>query len=145
SGMAGSSMRPSRSRGTSAVLSIALAVPLPACGSSSQPTSPPPPTSCPRDPEDAWVSDSRLCGCAFARGLGNPRQMAFAPNGGLFVNNGAVVALFDDDHDGSSSSSERSTFATASGLNHGIAFSPDGTYLYASSQTTVYRWRYTSG
>src|SRR5690349_15647740 len=133
--MAGSSLQPSRQpsrqpsgqpsrvRDAGVVLSIVLAAALPACGSSSQ-TTPPPPTGCPGDPADVWVSDGRMCVYVYASGLGNPRQMGFAPNGDLFVNNGSVVALFDADHDGASSSSERSTFATASGLNHGIAFSP---------------------
>jgi glucose/arabinose dehydrogenase len=71
--------------------------------------------------------------------------MAFAPNGDLFVNNGDVTVLSDDDGNGASASTERATFATAPGLNHGIAFSRDGAYLYASSSTTVYRWRYTTG
>jgi len=33
--------------------------------------------------------------------------------------------------------------ASATGINHGIAI--NGPYLYASSPTTVYRWRYTPG
>ena len=47
---------------------------------------------------DAWVSDARYCVYAFASGLGGARQMAFAPNGDLFVNNGNVTVLSDDDH-----------------------------------------------
>jgi glucose/arabinose dehydrogenase len=71
--------------------------------------------------------------------------MAFAPNGDLFVNNGNVTVLFDDDGNGTIGDNERKTFATAPGLNHGLAFSRDGAFLYASSTTTVYRWPYTSG
>jgi glucose/arabinose dehydrogenase len=71
--------------------------------------------------------------------------MAFAPNGDLFVNNGNVTVLFDADGNGSSADGERATFATAPGLNHGIAFSRDAAYVYASSATAVFRWPYASG
>ncbi len=96
-------------------------------------------------PYAAYVSDARLCVYVFAQGLGSPRQMAFAPNGDLFVNNGSVTVLWDANHDGTSDNSERASFASASGLRHGLAFSRDGKFVYASSQTTVYRWAYTSG
>lgn len=104
-----------------------------------------PPARCSGDAAGAWVSDSRYCVSVFAAGLGKARQMAFAPNGDLFVNNGKVTVLFDGDRDGSITDAERATFATAKGLNHGLAFSRDGKYVYASSETTVYRWRYTAG
>lgn len=113
-----------------------------ACGSST----PPRPAICGGDAFDAWVSNDAFCVHVFASGLGRARQMAFAPNGDLFVSsNGGVAVLFDEDGSGSISSTERSAFASASGLNHGLAFSRDGQYLYASSETTVYRWRYTTG
>ncbi len=67
------------------------------------------------------------------------------PTAILFINDGAVVVVYDDDGDGVSAPQERQTFATAPGLNHGLAFSRDGKFLYASSDTTVYRWAYTSG
>ncbi|CAN5803879.1 sorbosone dehydrogenase family protein [soil metagenome] len=95
---------------------------------------------------DAWVADPKMCVEKFAGGLGRVRQMAFAPNGDLFVHSaGAVVVLLDDDKDGASANAERSTFATAPGLNHGVAFSRDSKFLYASSDTTIYRWAYASG
>ena len=53
------------------------------------------------------------------------------------------LALWDDDNDGTSNSTERSTLFTLSGLNHGLLYYDD--YLYASSSTTVYRWPYTLG
>ncbi|WP_394841255.1 PQQ-dependent sugar dehydrogenase [Pendulispora brunnea] len=96
-------------------------------------------------PYDAWVADPKLCVYVFATGLGRPRQMAFAPNGDLFVNNRSVTVLWDDDKNGTSDATETGTFATAEKINHGLAFSPDGRFLYASSQTTVYRWAYTWG
>jgi glucose/arabinose dehydrogenase len=92
-----------------------------------------------------WTQDSRLCVRVFASGLGSPRQMAFAPNGDLFVNNGTVMALWDKDGDGQASDKERSTFGVADALNHGLTFSRDYRFVYASSQNTVYRWTYTAG
>src|SRR5205823_11616776 len=89
--------------------------------------------------------DPRYCVYLFASGLGGARQMAFAPNGDLFINNGNVTVLYDDDASGSIGDNERATFATVRGLNHGIAFVRDASYLYASSSTAVYRWRYTAG
>jgi len=91
------------------------------------------------------VADPKMCLQKFADGLGAARQMAFSPSGDLFVNNGGVTVLWDGDGDGVASAVERGVFAAAPGLNHGVAFSPDGKYLYASSSTTVYRWPYTSG
>ena len=118
-----------------------MAASLPACGGND------PPRSTCRDgtPADAWAQDDGFCVHMFASGLGAPRQMAFAPNGDLFVNNGNVTVLFDEDGDGTSTNAERSTFATAPSLNHGITFSRDASYVYASSTTTVYRWPYTTG
>ncbi|WP_394829770.1 PQQ-dependent sugar dehydrogenase [Pendulispora albinea] len=91
----------------------------------------------------AWVADPKLCVYVYASGLGAARQIAFAPNGDLFVSNGKVTVLWDDNKNGTSDSNEQGTFATASGLNHGLAFSPDFKFLYASSATTIYRWAYT--
>jgi glucose/arabinose dehydrogenase len=127
-------------RAREASLMLAIAASLPACGGSSHPPGP----SGGDDPE-IWVSDGRFSVQVFASDIGHPRQMAFAPNGDLFVNNGKVTVLFDDDGSGTSSDAERSTFATAPGLNHGIALSRDGAFVYASSETTVYRWPYTAG
>ncbi|WP_394836837.1 PQQ-dependent sugar dehydrogenase [Pendulispora rubella] len=93
-------------------------------------------------PYDAWVADPKLCVYVYATGLGGARQIAFAPNGDLFVNNGSVTVLWDDNKNGQSDSNEKGTFATASGLNHGIAFSRDAKFLYASSGSTIYRWAY---
>jgi glucose/arabinose dehydrogenase len=93
----------------------------------------------------AYVSDPQLCVYIYADKLGAPRQMAFAPNGDLFVNNGSVIALWDDNHDGHSEMTERATFGTASGLRHGIAFSRDNKFVYASSESTVYRFTYEMG
>jgi glucose/arabinose dehydrogenase len=94
---------------------------------------------------DVFVSDPKLCVYVFAQDVGPARQLAFAPNGDLFVNNGKLTALWDADGDGASSASERAQFASASGLNHGLAFSRDEKFVYASSDTTVFRWAYGMG
>ncbi|HET7504662.1 MAG TPA: PQQ-dependent sugar dehydrogenase [Kofleriaceae bacterium] len=134
----------SRARRTArCALGVAVTASLAACGGgSSQPSLNP---ACPGAPPDVWVSDNRSCVTVFAEGLGHPRQMAFAPGGELFVNNGSVTVVSDDDASGTSGEGEHAVFATAPDLNHGIAFSPDGAYVYASSPTTVYRWGYTRG
>ena len=49
----------------------------------------------------------------------------------------SIVNLFDSDGDGIPDSKE--TVASADGLNHGLAL--HGGYIYASSDSTVYRWR----
>jgi glucose/arabinose dehydrogenase len=98
---------------------------------------------------DAWVVDPHLCLTVFADSttLLTPRQMAFAPNGDLFVENaGDIRALRDANKDGFISTDERTWFVPAGfGLTHGVAFSPDGAFLYASSDRTIFRWAYTSG
>ena len=94
---------------------------------------------------DAYVSDPKLCVYTFATGLPSARGMAFAPNGDLFLSAAKIVVLWDADKNGASDANERSTFAQGTGLNHGIVFSPDAKFVYASSPTTVYRWTYTSG
>jgi len=97
----------------------------------------------------AWVADPHLCLTVFAdeRTLTVPRQMAFAPNGDLFVvTTGAILALRDEDHDGAIAPAEATTFVPPFfALTHGLAFSPDGAFVYASSEERVLRWKYTLG
>jgi glucose/arabinose dehydrogenase len=76
------------------------------------------------------------------------RGIVFAPNGDLLVaGNARVLVLYDADGNGVSDANERSTFAMVprdtSNNNHGVALTD--THLYASSETTVYRWTYTAG
>jgi len=75
-----------------------------------------------------------------------PRGIISVSNGDiLVVENGrnSITALWDDNKDGVSDSTERSTIASASHINHGIVVHQG--YLYASSPTTVFRWPYTDG
>ena len=79
--------------------------------------------------QDAWLADPALCLVEFASNVAgsNPRGMAFAPNGDLFVaSSGRVVVLYDG-------SSERALFGSIAGLNRGIAFGPDRQFLYVSA------------
>lgn len=94
-----------------------------------------------------WLADPHLCLELFASGLPAARQMAFAPNGDLFVEygGGSIAVLFDYNGDGEIAGPEKQVFATAPGLSHGVAFSPDGAWLYASSDTTIWRWAYKKG
>ncbi len=82
-----------------------------------------------------------------------PRVMAFAPNGDLFVSApstatpggasggpGSILVLTDDDHNGIA---EVHTFLTGVGDVHGIVFGPDA--LYYTTTASVMRVSYTSG
>jgi len=93
----------------------------------------------------AWTADPHFCLIRFAASLARARQIAFAPNGDLFVATagGQVVVLYDTDGNGVSDAGERSTFTSVTGGNHGVAVTP--THLYASSESTVYRWTYSAG
>ncbi len=94
----------------------------------------------------AWTSDPRLCLTAFATGLRRPRGLAFAVNGDLFLTDGdGISVLHDDDGDGTSGPAERARFTDSMGVSHGLAFSPDGAFVYASTPTEVLRWPYTRG
>src|SRR5512140_262719 len=55
----------------------------------------------------AWVADPRMCLQTFAAGLGAVRQMAFAPNGDLFVNDGTLLVLWDGDGSGTAGTDEQ--------------------------------------
>lgn len=93
---------------------------------------------------NVWTADSHFCMIRYASGVTHARGLLFAPNGDLLVAGGAdVKVLYDTDGDGVSAASERSTFASVPGGNHGIALT--ATHLYASSASTVYRWTYTAG
>jgi glucose/arabinose dehydrogenase len=92
-----------------------------------------------------WLKDSHYCLELYASGLSQARQMAFAPNGDLFVKAGiSVFALSDADKDGLISPSEVTQFAApTTGTTHGVAISNG--YVYASSDTTVVRYTYKDG
>jgi glucose/arabinose dehydrogenase len=105
--------------------------------------------SCANVPEaavvSAWTADPHFCLIRFATAVNRARQIAFAPNGDLFVATagGQVIVLYDTDGNGVSDPDERSTFTSVTGGNHGVAVTP--THVYASSASTVYRWAYANG
>ena len=95
---------------------------------------------------ESFLSDPKLCVYVYAESLGAARQLAFASNGDLFVNNGdKLTVLWDENKDGNSGANERGTFVQRSGLNHGVVFARDEAFVYASSDTAVYRWTYKAG
>ena len=80
----------------------------------------------------------------FAEGLSNPRRMALAPNGDVFVTEsraGEIVLLRDADADGVSEL--RETFATGLERPFGMAFR-DG-FLYVGNNDAVVRFPYAPG
>jgi glucose/arabinose dehydrogenase len=93
----------------------------------------------------AWTADPHFCLIRFADGIDRARQIAFAPNGDLFVATALshLIVLFDADGDGVSGPTERATFAATPGGNHGLAVS--ATHIYTSSDTTAYRFTYAPG
>ena len=80
----------------------------------------------------------------FADGLANPRRLALAPNGDVFVTEsriGEIVLLRDADGDGVAE--RRATFATDLTRPFGIAFHDE--YLYVGNNDAVVRFRYVPG
>lgn len=80
----------------------------------------------------------------FAEGLVNPRKMAQASNGDVFVaesRSGEVVVLRDTDGDGAADL--RRTFASGLERPYGLAF--HGGYLYVGNNDAVVRFRYEPG
>lgn len=80
----------------------------------------------------------------FAEGLTNPRRIAIAPNGDVFValsRAGEVAVLWDEDGDGRAEG--RSTFAADLERPYGLAFH-DG-HLYVGNNDAVVRFDYRSG
>jgi glucose/arabinose dehydrogenase len=108
----------------------------------------PPSNSCDNVPAAsriaAFTADAHFCLIRYAQDVAGARQLAFAPNGDLFVaGGGRIVVLYDTDGNGVSDTGERSTFASMQGANHGLAIT--ATHIYASSPSTVSRWTYAPG
>lgn len=82
-----------------------------------------------------------FCAIELPMSISKPRSVRVDWNSGnIFVLErglNSIVNLFDSDGDGIPDSKE--TVASADGLNHGLAL--HGGYIYASSDSTVYRWR----
>jgi len=94
---------------------------------------------------NAWVPDG-FCASVWTTGLTGPRGIIAVSNRDLLVIEsltGRISALWDDNNDGRSDTSERAIIAAASGLNHAIAL--HGEFLYASTSRTVFRWKYVPG
>lgn len=79
-----------------------------------------------------------------AGNLRNPRGLAFDPLGNLLVVQSSYgVSVHTFGVDGCINGTKG--LILNSGLNHGLAVTPDGKHLYASSMTTVWRWDYDAG
>ncbi|EFA76023.1 predicted protein [Heterostelium album PN500] len=84
------------------------------------------------------------CVWEYKTGLSKPRQLYVASNGDVLVStNGIITVMYDLNQNGVIDSNESATLATAPGLNHAVTVT--GKYLYATSPSTAYRWRYTPG
>jgi glucose/arabinose dehydrogenase len=101
-------------------------------------------------PPSAAVANASLpagyCAWIWASELGRPRGIVRNSKGDMLVldsRSGRILLLHDDDGNGVSDAKEQVVLATASGLNHGIALA--GGFLYASTETTVFRWAYSNG
>jgi glucose/arabinose dehydrogenase len=100
-------------------------------------------------PAEAAIENAALppgfCAWIWARDLRRPRGLEIVGGDVLVVESERrqITVLWDDDGDGVSGEGERALLAAAPGLNHGILV--HGGFLYASSDTTVYRWAYTAG
>jgi glucose/arabinose dehydrogenase len=95
---------------------------------------PPPPGFQPQVPPGFQIS-------IFAKGFSNPRWLAIAPNGDVFVADsgaGAVIALHGLSADGTARS--RTVFADHLNLPFGIAF--HGPYVYVADTNAVLRFPY---
>ena len=94
---------------------------------------------------DLFRADPSWCASVFAAGVDSARGLAVAPDGNLFVvsRSAGILVLQDLDGDGDSEPEERSVFAANPAPNHGLAF--HGGWLYASNDTTVWRWRWQQG
>ncbi|KLU82084.1 hypothetical protein MAPG_01161 [Magnaporthiopsis poae ATCC 64411] len=76
-----------------------------------------------------------------AGNLTNPRGLAFDPLGNLLVVQSSYgVSVHTFGANGCINGTKG--LILNSGLNHGLAVTPDGKHLYASSMTTVWRWDY---
>eukprot|EP01132_Coremiostelium_polycephalum_P005114 gene5114-6365_t len=86
-----------------------------------------------------------LCVWEYSSGLKEPRQLYVASNGDVLVEqNGVISALWDDNKNGFSEDNEKvSLTPTGLDLNHAVIVNQG--YLYASSETAVYRWPYKAG
>jgi len=95
--------------------------------------------------KEAWTPPG-FCATVWAESLGAPRGLLIVSNNDILVVDqraGSIYVLYDTDNNGISDPNERATLASASGINHGIAYY--GNYLYASSPQIVYRWKYFPG
>jgi len=84
-----------------------------------------------------------FCPRVWASGLSGPRSIVTVSDHQMLVlerSQQQVVGLFDDANFGTPT---RVVLGNAQGINHGLEV--NNGYLYASSPSTVYRWKFTAG
>ncbi len=94
-------------------------------------------------PLDRHFVPTGMCARLVARVEGSARQIAFAPNGDLFVATyeGDALLLRDDDADGSYSPTEIHRYAmNGTALGNNVEITAD--HVYAGTQDSVVRWPY---
>jgi glucose/arabinose dehydrogenase len=103
-----------------------------------------------RRPRGAWPkAPEGFVVTEFATGLSDPRKIATAPNGDVFVAESyrnRIRVLRDADGDGKAETSD--TFAAGLALPFGIAFYPSGqspTHVYIGNTNSVVRFAYRNG
>mmetsp|Transcript_13647 Transcript_13647/g.18192 ORF Transcript_13647/g.18192 Transcript_13647/m.18192 type:complete len:492 (+) Transcript_13647:44-1519(+) len=96
-------------------------------------------SACTASIADASIEDG-FCAALFAGAFERARGLDVDGEEILVLERGQsqIVALFDEDDDGIAE--KRNVIGSADGLNHGLVL--NGNDLYASSATTVYRWKY---
>jgi glucose/arabinose dehydrogenase len=87
------------------------------------------------------------CPFIWASGLSRPRGLQKAANNDVLVieRGRGISILWDDNGNGVSDPTERALLVGLTSLNHGIVIDPVNEYLYASSNTDVFRWKWRSG
>lgn len=87
------------------------------------------------------VLEAGFVACQLPVDISRPRSIiATGTDSLLALERGRQSVVYLTDSDGDGLPDSKRDFASASGLNHGLEFR-DG-YVYASSDTTVYRWPY---
>jgi len=100
---------------------------------------------CCTNPYPTAVVPEGFCVEEWASGIERPRHIESVSNGDIIVleNGKNQVIVMWSNKNGTSGANERATLARAPGLNHGLTIYNN--YLYASSETTLFRWKYTEG
>lgn len=97
--------------------------------------------SCPAPVSNAVVPQG-FCSSVWTTAVNSPRAITTASNGDVIVVESGIgqLSLFYTNSEGSLT---KVALANATGLNHAVLI--ESPYIYASSSSTVYRWKYAAG